>query len=248
MKNTVLLCITLLWLLTLNAQNDYWKEIEAMREANLYKDILPNEEFFEKAELVIEGRILKTFDSYDAKGNYNRNDIYTIQAILVQWVYKGDVKLTNDTIYVVRHFGTILRNFTPNDFEIITMPEIWEDDNGTADPGINLDRDYSNILFFVKSDFPENPEKSSYSNKPKYKFLQDKEKAVLRVREKIIGLNNLIFNNREELYQYMKQFKGYVIPAIALKKPVREYNENVIDSAQYEIIKAKWDGDKKNTE
>jgi hypothetical protein len=58
MQNTIFLCIFLLGLLSLNAQDYYFKRIEAQREENSNKELLSNKEFFEKAELVIEKRFL----------------------------------------------------------------------------------------------------------------------------------------------------------------------------------------------
>ena len=213
--NTILLCVNLLGLLSLNAQDDYFNK----------QKLLYNEDFFEKAALIIEGKMLKSFDSYDAKGNYNPNDIYTPQAILVQRVYKGDAKLTNDTIYVIRHFGTISKEIEHGWIEFIGLPDIVND-HGYFDEGVYVRKEHSDLLFFIKSDFPDNPAKTQYCNKPKYRFLQDKHKAVLRMNEKITGLNNLIFNNREELYNYMKQFKDCTIPDIPVNiSPIKEYND-----------------------
>jgi hypothetical protein len=250
MKKTILLFIALLGILTVNAQDDYWQKI---REENLNKDLLSNEDFFNKAELVVEGRFLKAYYSYDAKGNYNPDDIYRVQAILVQRVYKGDQKLSHDTLYVVRHGGTIQAIYEDGSFETISSSS---DYYYAEDNGVPINSDKADILFFVKSDFPENLIQSEYSDKPKYKFLQDKEKAVLGVQGKISGLNNLIFNNREELYKYMKQFKGYTVPDIVPYvapeqpqylpvKPINNYKDAGVDSIQYEMIKSLWGGDKK---
>jgi hypothetical protein len=102
MKNSILLCVILFGLLTLNAQDDRSRQI---REENLNRNLLSNEEFFEKAELVIKGRFLKTFDTYDAKGNRKYEDVYRLQTIVVQQVYKGDPNFANDTLYVIRQGG-----------------------------------------------------------------------------------------------------------------------------------------------
>jgi hypothetical protein len=89
-------------------------------------------------------------------------------------------------------------------------------------------------LFFVISDFPENPDKSKNSSSVKFKLLQNKEKASLKFGDyswgarnnwrfgKITGLNNLVFNNREELYEYMRQFENISIPKSKGEKPLYE--------------------------
>ncbi|MDR3047560.1 MAG: hypothetical protein LBU51_08130 [Bacteroidales bacterium] len=248
MKKIYLTIIALMGILTMFSQPvipNNWKEI---REENLKKDLLSNEDFFNKAELVIEGKVVKTFDAYDAVGNHKCEDIYTLQTFLVQQVYKGDPKLMNDTLYIVRHGGSEIQ-WIDKDGRLVGRRFVIR--TVTSDNGISIDETHSDILFFVKSDFPDNPVKNNYSEKPKYKFLQDKEKAILRVRgNKIYGLNNIIFNTRTELYNYMRQFNGYTIPELPAIEPQQEYKIPVIpvsDSTQNEMIKAKWGDDKKKS-
>jgi hypothetical protein len=252
-QKTILLCITLLWVLSLNAQEDYGKRIEGQREENLSKGLLSNEEFFEKAELVVEvdGKSLRTIGAYDAKKekrNYSYphdvDSIYTILAINVKCVYKGDSTLANKTILFVRKEGTLwIKAETNNSTELIDIIEFPpENDFLTIE-------DAPSVLFFISSDYPENPSDLKYKDEKKYKlFSNTKNAALVCWPRRIEGLNNLHFNNRDELYDYMKQFKGYFVPSqskFLSSKPVKEYNENVIDSAKYELMKVKWDIDKK---
>ena len=96
---------------------------------------------------------------------------------------------------------------------------------GYDDQGLNISRDFPSILFCLKSDFPKDPKSGENNDTILLKLLQNKEKASLKFGDhswgpkssrwgKITGLNDLVFNNREELYEYMKQFKGLDIPKV----------------------------------
>ncbi|MDR1758546.1 MAG: hypothetical protein LBR51_06285 [Bacteroidales bacterium] len=202
MNKSILLLVSLLCVLSMKAQDDYWNK----------EKLLSNEAFFEKAELVIEGKLIKTFPSYDALGNYATEDIYTVQAILVERVYKGDKRKTGDTVYVVRHFGIINQWINPVSFDIIASVSQrieHDDDYDFYDHGVALGTGNLNILFLKTSDFPKDQAKTSYSQKTQYRFLQDKAGALLCVNKKITGLNHLVFNQREDFSTYIKQFEKY---------------------------------------
>ncbi|MDR2011357.1 MAG: hypothetical protein LBQ22_12835 [Bacteroidales bacterium] len=215
----------------LNAQE--YKTLDQIKEKNLNEGLLSNEEFFEKAELIIEGKYLDRIGSYDAVGNYDSNDIYTSHRILVQKVFKGDSKLINDTICLIKKGGAIYKKNESGIEETISSYSLDTPDP-LRDKGLYIDTQSLSILFFVKSDYPDNHDKTKICPYARFQLLQDKEKASIKFMDfnlwfkndsyfgKITGLNALIFNNREELYEYMVRFKGITIPESKAQKPLYE--------------------------
>jgi len=45
-----------------------------------------------------------------------------------------------------------------------------------------------------------------------YKFLLNVESRLFTCENYTAGLNNLIFDNREDFYTYIRQFEGYTVP------------------------------------
>jgi len=232
MKKLILFFIALFSVVLLNAQTK-----EQFYE-QLYKQIhggLSNEDFFNQSELVVEGRMLKIVDTYDAIGNGDEEDFYSILPIKVQRVYKGDQSLTGDIVYTVCKKNEIGAYFpcypvkqeqkifingddtikiTVDREEMYIGPAVLRQ-NG-IDGGVGFDT--PSIFFLGTSNFPDskNPKYSSYK---KYKFLYNEDSRLWVLKSditglitKILGLKNLVFNTREELYNYMKQFEGYIVP------------------------------------
>jgi len=56
----------------------------------------------------------------------------------------------------------------------------------------------------------------------------------------IAGLDNLIFRNRRDFYDYMKQFEGYIVPELTnlYEKQLdkKELNNVVLDSVRYQAV------------
>ncbi|MDR2011356.1 MAG: T9SS type A sorting domain-containing protein [Bacteroidales bacterium] len=240
-KRYILFALVIILNITfLNAQE--YKTLDQIKEKNLNEGLLSNEEFFEKAELIIEGKMLGIICSYDAKGNYDPDDIYSEYRVLVEKVFKGAPELVNDTICMIRKSGTIYKPTESGyEEEINSYGEIPPEP--PEDMGLSISRDFSSILFFVRSDYPGNPDETKKCNYDKFQLLQEKEKASLKFGDyswgaksswrfgKITGLNDLVFNNREELYEYMKQFKGITIPESKAQKPLYEIKtQEQIDS------------------
>jgi len=55
---------------------------------------------------------------------------------------------------------------------------------------------------------------NKYSRFDKYKFFQHEDDVLYVCGNKILGLNNLVFQSREEFYNYMRQFRGFTVPEI----------------------------------
>ena len=85
MKKSILFLITLFSVAFLYAQN-----IDNNKNISLH-----NENLFQQAELIFEGRIIKDVATYYAKDNENENwdVVYVVAAYKVQRVYKGDTSL-----------------------------------------------------------------------------------------------------------------------------------------------------------
>ncbi|MDR0363683.1 MAG: hypothetical protein LBH92_01475 [Bacteroidales bacterium] len=260
MKRIILfIIVALLSASYLNAQyaNDFgeavrkqWEYDDSLKRIDLKKNLLTDEEFFEKADLIIEGEMVDFLGAYDAKGNYDPKDIYRVSEILVLKVFKGDTALTGKTISFVKLGGTI---YKPSVSEWDLPEEISSsyDTSLGRDNGLSPRRYYSSIQFLMKSDYPENPDKSKDYPQPKFKPVQNKERACIEFwgDGRIGGLNGLILNNREELYEYMSRYKGITVP----KVPVPAYTPEIdyrrdFDSATQEIIRRKWDNVEKGGE
>ena len=213
---------------------------------------LSNEDFFTKSDLVVESSFLGIVATYDTKGNKKRDDIYSIAAIKVHRIYKGDKSLEGDTVYIVGKGGTLgdentyLHNNNANlkesEFVLETIEEIQY---GSPPPLLknngcrycNISDYVPHIYFFKTSDFPDIND-SKYSSYKKYKYLYSSETRLYVCGDKVLGLNNLVFQNRGEFYNYMKQFEGFIVPKPTslpeeqIEKTVPK--EIVIDSLQYE--------------
>jgi hypothetical protein len=97
------------------------------------------------------------------------------------------------------------------------------------------------IFFLVASDFPDNAD-SKYFSHEKYKFLHNREYLLHVCGNITAGLNNLLFRNREDFYDYMKQFEGFTVPDPTPAFPPekqrekQEYQYPTVDSVQYQKI------------
>ena len=74
--------------------------------------LLSNEEFFAKADYIIEAKSAgwEFLTSYDAGGNYNPDEIYTSTFMIVTYVYKNDATMSispGDTLHYFRKGGWI---------------------------------------------------------------------------------------------------------------------------------------------
>ena len=227
MKKTLLFITALFCVSFLYAQN------------NTNNIPLTNEDFFNQAELVFEGFFINCAATYDTKGNGKREDILAIVAYKVQRVYKGDLSLAGSIIYTIeKGYGLGAENTVMK----ITEPQyvmsmfLWN--NGVRDVSPWARR----ILFFTASDFSENGAPEKYSSYKKYKPLENKYAEDLYVSaDKIIGLDSLIFPNRETFHNYIRQFEGFIVPTsdpVQEKQPEEiELNNTVIDTTSLEYFK-----------
>jgi len=197
--------------------------VTAMIVSNLfaqeYKEkLLSNDDFFKNSDYILEVKWSKIPSvSYDSKGNYNPDDIYTQSFWIVKYVYKtdGSEKISvGDTVESISKGGEIVRQLGEEkwNIEVInTFPEFGWPENSSNKP-VGLSREYNAIVFLRKNNLPENNKSVQNMNFLKINHLQNKFGGGMSiVGNKITGLNGLTFNNREELCEYMRQYESYGI-------------------------------------
>ncbi|MDR2511781.1 MAG: hypothetical protein LBC89_04915, partial [Bacteroidales bacterium] len=191
--------------------------ISANLLAQEYKQqLLSNEEFFRKADYIVELKWanIQSF-SYDSKGNYNSDDIYTSSFWIINYVYKVDglEKISvGDTIEIIGQGGEIVRQLDWTIEVISTTPEWgWRED----DPNRPIEGVSNSIIFLRRNNLPENPKQIEKRNYKKVNLLQNKLGARLGFwgNGRITGLNGLDFPNRDSLFAYMQQYKKYGVSA-----------------------------------
>ena len=205
-----MLCVALLY-----------PQVKKNKQNNPDSISLSNDEFFEQAELVIEGELIWLVHTYTFGDSTNYKDVYGIDAFRVLRVYKGDPSLKDSIIYVARkgvHFGLekegipLVSSYTPKFFV----------DNG-INQGINVFT--PSIYSFVASDFPDD-ETSKYASQKKYKYLS----RLYVLGNKIIGLGDLVIHQREDFYNYMRQFDGFTVPEMPKEQEVEWTNGAELDA------------------
>jgi hypothetical protein len=186
--------------------------------------LLPNEEFFKNSDFIVKGKLIRWNDydlatrAYDIKGNYNPKDIYTEYLFKVDAVYKSYDNLIklSDTIVIIADRGSIRKiESTSGEWTF------WEEVKKNSNKGpMDLNGSSEFVLFLNKTVLPVNPfDKNSYFHT---EFLSDCTYGRLKIFGYIIGLNDLVFENRYELYKYMEQFEGITLP---LSDPTKMKNE-----------------------
>jgi len=218
MKKTLLLLTALLCVSFLYAQNPIQEEDTP----------LPNEDFFTKSELVIEGQPISIVATYDTKGNKNRDDIYSIFAIRVLKVYKGDPSLIGEIVYRTEKGGVLGQEDLANsrranasrgveilDEEIRYLVPYIFSKNGVNCGIYHLT---PRIYFLTTSDFPDILD-SKYAPYKKYKrFTEYTNTGGLFYNSMFVcggviaGLDDFFFQTREEFYNYMRPFEGFTVP------------------------------------
>jgi hypothetical protein len=237
MKKVILFVITLLSVAFLHAQTD-----ENNRP-------LTNEEFFTQAEIVFEGYYEKTVAVYDSKGNdkYNSkwDDCYSIHAYIIQRIYKGADYNVGDRIFIVSQGGWLSGQDFLEKADFGTSSSILLPFESQLGFECSFDSYSSQIYFLTLSDFPDDIN-SKFASHKKYKYLsshihwqKSSFNCMFICKNKIIGLDSLVFHQREEFYDYMRQFEGFTLPDIEpkLEKQLEKtpLKEPIVDSLQYKV-------------
>jgi len=200
------------------------------RDYHLDKD---NMSFFKEAELVVEGRFLKPLCSYAVKDENGKEHYYGICPVITYHVFKGDAK-AGDTIYVIRE-GLSLKEAiaSPYDFRyhidehgIYQMEDVQYVAPAIASSkNISVTNHFLNdcIMFFKSSTYPVIQDER-YSSLKQYQYLypyvfydEGTKLYVFEerfVKSKYAGLNDTIFNSRQDLYAFMRKAGGYDLSVI----------------------------------
>lgn len=216
-----------------------------------------NISFFKEAELVIEGRFLKPLHAYSAKDADGKKHYYGICPVIAYRVFKGYAK-PGDTIYVTRE-GTSLEGAIASPYDDYISGEVYDSLTGKyyiidcqphyAAPPIARSKHIQFILdhfqtdcvmFFKVSSFPKSKD-TLFNTQKQYQYLYPfvfyDEGTKLYVSEgKFAGLNDTLFNSRQELYDFMRKVGGYdttVIGSGAPPKTQANSNESKYKLIQY---------------
>ncbi len=208
------------------------------RDYHLDKD---NMSFFKEAELVVEGRFLKPLHAYAVKDADGKEHYYGICPVIAYRVFKGDAK-PGDTIYVTRE-GVSLEEAIASPYSNDCLSgEVYDSLTGKyyildchtyyASPEIArskqirfvLDHFQTDcIMFFKTSTYPKT-NGTRYDTLTQYQYLYPfvfyDEGTKLYVSEgKFAGLNDTLFNSRQELYDFMRKVGGYDTTVIGSGTP-----------------------------
>lgn len=195
-----------------------------------------NMSFFKEAELVVEGRFLKPQHAYAVKDADGKEHYYGICPVIAYRVFKGDAK-AGDTIYVIRESTSIGKAlFFPFDHYPYKKDKYYDERTGDSLvlelhvqydlPEIVFSKDvdvfdhFQNdcVMFFKTSTYPLTQDSTYFSTK-QYQYLYPcifyDEGTKLYVSEgKFAGLNDTLFNSRQDLYAFMRKAGGYDLSVI----------------------------------
>ena len=230
---------------------------------------MDNMSFFKEATMVVEGRFLNNIHTYTVKDIQGKEHYYGIWKVIAHKVFKGDAK-AGDTIYVVRE-GTSLKeakfwiydlfyNYDEatgeykldNGWDIYyDIPPIARSRNIYVDVE-NAEFRQTCVMFFKKSTFPKTNEKS-YASLPQYQYLYPwvyyEEGTKLYVSgDKFAGLNDTLFNSRNDLYRFMLEAGGYDTSVVKIsEQKTQDKNRDYINRTLPPEVEQRWGGQKKNT-
>ena len=210
-----------------------------------------NMSFFKEAELVVEGRFLKPLHAYAVKDADGKEHYYGICPVIAYRVFKGDAK-AGDTIYVTRE-GLSLEDAIASPYNNIrwyidkeTGLEVYVDviygaPTIASTKNVNVLDHFQNdcVMFFKSSTYPVIQDEL-YSSLKQYQYLYpyvfyDKGTKLYVSEGKFAGLNDTLFNSREDLYAFMRKAGGYdlsVIGADTIKN-----NQSNSEKSKYPMIK-----------
>ena len=195
-----------------------------------------NMSFFKEAELVVEGRFLKPLHAYAVKDADGKEHYYGICPVIAYRVFKGDAK-AGDTIYVTRESSS-LEDAMDSPFNYYPYKKVKYYDEGFGDTLIlepNIQYDFPGIanskniyvfdhfqndcvMFFKTSAYPTTQDSKFYSTK-QYQYLYpcifyDEGTKLYVYKGKFAGLNDTLFNSRQDLYSFMRKAGGYDLSVI----------------------------------
>jgi hypothetical protein len=198
MKNKIIITSILFFFLSLclKAQTEKIDKLPGL----LYQGKYSNEQFFKKADYIIEGKVIRGDIALSKDSSVvNRQIIFEISE-----VYKGDI--TKGTVEIILESGTYYLKGSQLGVEI----------KYNADDNMNFGDKM--ILFCKKSTAKRLFEKPTVENPTTLALLDDKYSAGLYYSEmprfnfEIWGLNHLYFKTIQDFYEYLSNFDGTVLP------------------------------------
>ncbi|MBO4488652.1 MAG: hypothetical protein J5741_03215 [Bacteroidales bacterium] len=229
MKNRYLILVSI-WLLCLHT--GWSQEIDQHLDMN-------NMSFFKEATLVVEGHFLKNIHTYTVKDIQGKDHYYGIWKVIANNVFKGDAK-AGDTVYVVRE-GTSMKNAIYSRFDVFYD---YDENSGTYECNysqvsyydipivrsrniyvdeVNHEYKQNCVLFFKESSFPKTKEEP-FISLPLYQYLYpwvyyDEGTKLYVSGGKFAGLNDTLFNSRNDLYRFMLEAGGYDTTVVKMSEP-----------------------------
>ena len=215
-----------------------------------------NMSFFKEATLVVEGRFLKPVFSYAVKDIQGKEHYYGICPVITYKVFKGNAK-AGDTIYVTRE-GRSFEEISTCILDYYPYTKVYRVDPFTGDSvelDFDIQYDYPQIsfskridvlsqfvdncvLFFKASTFPKTKEEP-YASLPQYQYLYpyvfyDEGTKLYISNGKFAGLNDTLFNSREDLYRFMLEAGGYDTTVVKISEP--KVPEDSAPQSRYPMI------------
>ncbi|MDL2296986.1 hypothetical protein LJC37_03415, partial [Bacteroidales bacterium OttesenSCG-928-E04] len=162
---------------------------------------LTNEDFFTKSDIVIRGDWLATQGKYETIIN-GKTDTMVVFGYRIAEIYKGDQSLRWQTIYVMVEKNKVF-NY-PKRYEIQGPDHRDEIPPILQEMGISSGYSYnmSSIFFLSKSDLVDDGCPEKFPPNKRYVFVCDEMSRLFMFNDKIVGLNDLVFQNRDELLDY----------------------------------------------
>ena len=246
MRNGNLIIVALLLLFT---QTLWSQEVDQHLDMN-------NMSFFKEATMVVEGHFLKSTHTYvyAVKDIQGKDHYYGIWKVIAHKVFKGNAK-AGDTIYVVRE-GTSWKNAKFSRFDLFYD---YDENTGTYEHNFSqvsyydipivrsrhiyvdeVRHEYGQdcVLFFKESTFPKIKEEP-YASLPQYQYLYpwvfyDEGTKLYVDGGKFGGLNDTIFNSRNDLYRFMLEAGGYDTTVVKISEP--KVPEDSAPQSRYPMI------------
>ena len=199
-----------------------------------------NMSFFKEATMVVEGRFLKAVFSYAVKDIQGKEHYYWMYPVITKRVFKGDAK-AGDTLYVTQERKSLLPPPPlPIKFDTVycgaegMIVDITDDSNWdilyampliASSKNINVIDHFRNdcVMFFKVSTYPKTEDKR-YAHLSQYQYLYpwvfyDEGTKLYVSKGRFAGLNDTLFNSRNDLYRFMLEAGGYDTTVVRIAEP-----------------------------